>query len=104
MSKNAYADVVNSAKVMLSGLKANSDKLARRGFDNTALTEFEGLYQKAQTLDNEQESLKAKLKTKTAELDTTLDDLSAKMSEAKKLVKIDIPKESWKEFGIADSR
>ena len=104
MRNSSYAEIINSAKVMLSGLKSNSDKRARRGIDNAALTEVEGLYQTAQTLYNEQESLKAKLKTKTAELDTTLDDLSAKMSEHKKLVKIDIPKESWKEFGIADSR
>jgi hypothetical protein len=81
------------------GLKGNGEKLARRGID---MAEFDGLYQKAQTLDNEQESLKAKLKSKTAELEEVMSKLELRMSEAKKIVKMDIAKENWKEFGITD--
>lgn len=56
------------------------------------------------TLDNEQEALKARLKEKTPALleKTTLAE--KKMSELKKLVKLELPQETWKEFGIADKR
>jgi hypothetical protein len=55
-------------------------------------------------LDNEQEDLKAKLKTKTAALDTKMSELDAMMSEARKVVKLEMEKECWKSFGIAATR
>jgi hypothetical protein len=58
----------------------------------------------AQTLDDEQKDLKANLKTKTASLDSTIDNLEKLLSEARKVVKLEMEKESWKSFGIADSR
>jgi len=57
-----------------------------------------------QTLDDEQEDLKAKLKTKTASLDSNIETLEKLLSEARKVVKLEMEKESWKSFGIADSR
>jgi hypothetical protein len=72
---------------MLLGLKSNPERIARRGIDSTALAEFDGIYRKAPTLDNEQEALKAKL-------EAILDGLTAKINEAKKLVKIEILKGS----------
>jgi hypothetical protein len=58
----------------------------------------------AMSLDNEQEDLKAKLKTKTAELDSKIDGILKMMSEAKKIVKLKMEKEAWKSFGIQDSK
>ncbi len=55
-------------------------------------------------LDNLQEDLKAKLKTKTAELDDKIEELGKMMSEAKKAVKLEMEKESWKSFGIDDKK
>ena len=62
-----YAEDINAAKVMISGLKA-------------------------------------KLKTKTAALETKMDELGAMMSEARKVVKLEMESESWKSFGISASR
>ena len=48
--------------------------------------------------------LKAKLKTKTAALETKMDELGAMMSEARKVVKLEMESESWKSFGISATR
>lgn len=56
------------------------------------------------TFDNEQEDMKARLKTKTAELDSKMADIDKMMSEAKKAVKLETEKEAWKSFGIQDAR
>jgi len=52
----------------------------------------------------EQEKLKADLKSKTESLNALLDSLAGKYSEARKLVKLEIPQSQWKEFGINDKR
>ena len=104
MPKASYAKTINDAKLMLSGLGEHQGSLSKRGVDQAFLTEFSTLHQQAQSLDNEQESLKARLKEKTAELDKVIERLGQKHSESKKLVKLDIPVAGWKAFGIADSR
>ena len=66
MSKNSYAEEINSAKVMISGLRSNAERLGKRGMNNEFIAKLEGAHKSALDLDNEQEDLKAKLKTKTA--------------------------------------
>lgn len=41
MSKSSYAETINFAKVMLSGLKSNTERLGRRGLDSDFITGFE---------------------------------------------------------------
>lgn len=65
---------------------------------------LEASAQKAQDLDNEQEALKSKLTAQTAALNANRDELTALLAEAKKLIKLDLPKTDWKQFGIADAR
>ena len=57
-----------------------------------------------ETLNSEQEKLKADLKTKTQELSKTITEIESKVSFIKKLIKIDIPQTQWKEFGIEHKR
>src|SRR5450759_650865 len=104
MPKNSYAEKINATKLMLNGLGEHQSTLSKRGIDQAFITEYSTLQQQAQNLDNEQESLKAKLKQKTDELDKAIEQMEKKYSEAKKLVKMDIPATAWKAFGIADSR
>jgi hypothetical protein len=99
MPKNSYAETVSKAQVMLSGLKAH-DELARRGIDAAFIANLEERINSSIRLNNEQEKLKADLKSKTAELDSEVAGMSAMVSEAQKVVKIDISKDQWKEFGI----
>jgi hypothetical protein len=102
--QKSYAETINSAKVMISGLKSNADRVSKRGADAAFIAKFESSYSNAQTLDNEQEDLKAKLKTKTSSLESELDTLNSLMAEGRKVVKLEMEKESWKSFGITDSR
>jgi uncharacterized FlaG/YvyC family protein len=48
--------------------------------------------------------LKAKLKSKTDELNKKMDDMNDLVDEAKKVVKLELDKTQWKEFGIDDMR
>ncbi len=100
----SYADKIISAKVMLSGLNANADKIAKRGLDALYLKRFEDSYQSLQAKDNEQEAIKARLKEKTAEIEAEMVTMEGLLSESKKIVKMDFKQESWKEFGIDDKK
>ena len=102
--KNSYAEIINFAKVMLSGLKANTDRVGKRGISSDFITKFESIQKNAMDLDNEQEDMKAKLKSKTSELEGKMEELNKMMSEAKKVVKLEMEQSSWKSFGIEDKK
>ena len=104
MSKRSYAEIINDAKLMISGLKSNTDRVSKRGLDKDFISKLESIMVKSQTLDNEQEDLKAKLKTKTSELDNEMMELEKLMSESKKVVKLEMPQETWQAFGISDKK
>jgi len=91
MRKMSYSELLNSARLMLGGLKNHRDTLGRRGVDADFLAGFAGLQARAADLNSEQETLKARLKVKTSELEQVLAQLGRQHSEAKKLVKLDIP-------------
>ncbi|EIW92720.1 hypothetical protein HMPREF1321_1852 [Capnocytophaga sp. oral taxon 412 str. F0487] len=88
---------------MIDGLKGRNDKLPL-GVKAEDITKLEELRKKMETLNSEQEKLKADLKTKTQELSKTITEIESKVSFIKKLIKIDIPQTQWKEFGIEDKR
>lgn len=103
MSK-PYSEQISDAQVMLSGLKNNEAQLIRRGIDHEFVVQMDNEINSAIELNNQQEKLKADLKQKTAELEAMLAEVRKKMSESKKIVKMDVPKDQWKEFGITDKR
>jgi hypothetical protein len=104
MSKPTYADRIASAQVMVAGLRNNAEQVARRGLDIKFIDSVDADKSDASTLNGQQEKLKADQKSKTAELLAKLDELDAKMAEAKKVVKLEFPQSRWKEFGIDDKR
>lgn len=99
-----YASAINDAKLMIAGINANIAKLGARGLNASYTAKFENVYKDAQRIDNEQESLKAQLKTKTVELNAKMKELNKMTGDSKKIVKIDIEKSKWKEFGIKDKQ
>lgn len=103
-SKISYAEMISRTQVMATALKANAAQVAKRGIDDPFVTEMEAMRQEAKTLNDEQEKLKADLKTKTDVLTAKMDALNKKYSEAKKVVKLDFPQSQWREFGIEDKR
>jgi len=102
--KSSYADQINAARLLLGGLRNHATALARRGLDAAFTTNLDTLLTDAQTLNGEQEALKSRLAEKTTALNAKLDQLRKAASEVKKVAKLDLPKESWREFGITDSR
>ena len=102
MSGRSFAETMNSVRVMAAGLKANADRVAKRGIGTDFVAMLESLQQKAMNLDSEQEGLKGKLKAKTAEVEATMQLIDKSMSEARKVVKLEMDKANWKEFGIQD--
>ena len=102
--KGSYADQINAARLLLNGLKNQGKVLAKRGLDDAFAANFDTVLADAQKLDSEQESLKSRLAEKTAELTAKLEEVTKASAEVKKLVKLDLPKQSWKEFGISDAK
>lgn len=89
---------------MSTGLKNQSEAVAKRGIDTDFITQLEKEREAAIALNDEQERLKAELKAKTEALDAKVKSISVLLSEAKKVVKLAIPQAGWKEFGIQDKR
>ena len=100
----AYAEQISDAQVMKAGLAANLDELQRRGISQQFVATLNGRINSAIEQNNLQEKLKADLKSATAALETMLKELDASMSEAIKVVKLQIPQAQWKEFGIKAKR
>jgi cell shape-determining protein MreC len=100
MGNTTYAETLASAQLITSGLRANLDKLAKRGMDESFVSGMEGTLKKVADLNAEQEALKARLKEKTAAVDSTLTELKGQISESKKVVKLALDSASWKQFGI----
>ncbi len=100
----SYKDYLDEARLMLNGVKLNTERMATRGITDEKVTLLSNLYNKAHTEDEEQETLKAQLKDKTGSLDETIGELKKVVSEFRKLVKIEMPQNLWREFGIEDKR
>ena len=100
IKSRSYAKQVDNAQVMLSGLKANKAALEKRGVNDEFVAGLETTLNNAIAKNNEQEKLKADLKASTAALDGLLASMKKIMSEAVTVVKLEMPQQQWKEFGI----
>lgn len=103
MAKKSYSENIASTKLMIDGLRAHTENLPA-GIDSEFITRMEETRSRAETLNSEQEKLKADLKTKTEALEAELKALQTQYAEAKKRVKLDIAKSQWREFGIEDKK
>ena len=104
MSKPTYAEQISGAQVMVAGLRGNATQVNRRGIDDQFINRLDSDRLTAATLNDQQEKLKADLKSKTAELDAKMAEMEKGVTEAKKIVKLDFPQDQWKQFGIEDKR
>ena len=104
MAKVSYAKLISSAQVMSTGLQNNATDASQRGWLQANNDRLIGSRAEAIALNDEQEKLKADLKTKTAELDAKMDELYTQMKEARKVVKLGFPQSRWYEFGVTDKR
>ncbi|MDO4763449.1 MAG: membrane-binding protein [Flavobacteriaceae bacterium] len=90
--------------MLVEGLKGRQARELPAGVVAQQITEIEQLHQKAESLNTQQEKLKADLKVKTAELDATVKEMETKVAVVRKYVKLGTQKEEWREFGIEDKR
>jgi hypothetical protein len=106
MATLSLADLLASARQMAAGLTTNAATVAARGLTATFTTNGQTKISLVQTLETEQEALKAALKLKTAALDAAVDDLKNWQSEANSAVKLAYraQPEKWVEFGIKAKR
>jgi len=104
VKSNSYASQVSGAQTMSTALKANITALSKRGMTEEFISSFDQSLNNAMRLNSEQERLKGELKLVTSALDTVRKELHAKMSESVKVVKLEMQKERWIEFGITGKR
>ncbi len=104
MATKTFAQQTSDAQVMLSGLRANTDRLSKRSINEDFVAGLQADLDACIALNNEQKTLKAKLKKKTSDLNKKMEAMEKKVAEARKVVKLDISQTEWKEFGIADKR
>jgi phosphate-selective porin len=102
----SLADLLASARQMAAGLTTNAAAVAARGLTAAFTTSGQTKISLVQTLETEQETLKAALKLKTAALDAAVADLKNWESEAASTVKLAYrtQPEKWGEFGIKAKR
>jgi hypothetical protein len=104
MARKSFAQTISDAEVMVNGIRDNQDVLAKRQIDNAFADAMQADINACIELNNEQETLKAKLKEKTEQLYGVMEALAKRDSEARKIVKMDMPQSAWREFGITDKR
>jgi hypothetical protein len=106
MATLTLPELLATARQMLSGLGNNAEAVAGRGLSADFTAQGQTLVDMAQRLKTEQETLKAALKTKTAELDAAVAQLKNWQSEANSTVKLAYRTqlEKWLEFGIKAKR
>ncbi|WP_264845224.1 membrane-binding protein [Capnocytophaga catalasegens] len=103
MAKKSYAENMKSVKLMIDGLRNHKENLPA-GVDEAFINELEALKNKVETLNSEQEKLKADLKSKTEAIEKELKLLAEKQAIARKRTKMDFPQSQWREFGIEDKK
>ena len=99
-------DLLAAARQMVTGLAANAAAVAGRGLSAEAPADGQAKIDLVQRLEGEQETLKAALKSKTAELDAATAALKDWHSEVTSVVKLAFrgQPEKWGEFGIKAKR
>ena len=104
MGRKSYSQTITDTQVMVNGIRENQEVLSKRQIDAEFAEKLQADVDMSIVLNNEQETLKAKLKAKTEELDKVITSMKKKSSEARKIIKLDMPQSTWREFGIEDKR
>lgn len=100
MATVSFSETLSGAQLITAASQAHLGELSSRGMTQDFITSLETRIRGLHAKNAEQEALKSRLKEKTSSLESDLDELRAQVSEAKKVIKLAIPKEGWKEFGL----
>lgn len=104
MATPTFSQSVSDFRTMASGITTRLDSLSGVGISAADATAMNTFADELDVLNAEQEELKARLKTKTEELNAKMREAKAKNSDLTKRVKIATPQEHWAAFGITAKR
>ena len=96
----SFATKNSDTRLMIEGLKANKETVAKMGIDDEFIQKFEAQYEAVKTADTAQEKAKSDLYTATKAVKEADKERDTSYAFARKVVKLTFPKERWKEFGI----
>jgi hypothetical protein len=95
-----FAERLMNTKNMLAGLTAHTGELSKRGVTSEAIGQMNQLYQQAIRQDDDRNAIKARSQEATVEAEHTMTELERLCSDARILVRMELPSESWPEFGF----
>ncbi len=104
MAGVTFSQFVSDLRTMASGIATRLSDLTGVSVTAADKAALEAFADVLDTLNSEQEELKAQLKTKTEELNATMKEAKAKHSYLNKRIKLATPQEHWKAFGITAKR
>ena len=96
----AFARQLNNAKNLMAGLTTHAAQLGKRGITPEVIAQMTSLYEQANRLDDERNAIKARSQEATVQVEQVMTELERLYAQAKKLVRIELPSESWPEFGF----
>ncbi|MCA9933928.1 MAG: hypothetical protein KC415_08395 [Anaerolineales bacterium] len=104
MSNQSFSQSVSEFRTIASGINTRLTALSGVGVTADDAAAMAVLADELDTLNAQQEELKAQLKAKTNELNAKMKVARAKRSDLVKRVKIAIPQEEWVAFGVLAKR
>lgn len=96
----SFATKNNDTRLMIEGLKANKEAVARMGIDDEFINKLETQNNAVKKADVAQEKAKADLDTATKAVKDADKERTKSYNFARKVVKLALPEDRWKEFGI----
>jgi hypothetical protein len=102
--KKSIAEQLSSAELIMAGLATHGERLARRGLDSDFLTRLTACHRGMTDSYAAQQEYKALWMGKTEERRTFQSQLQDLCGEARKMIKAELPRDAWRQFGIVDQR
>jgi hypothetical protein len=98
----SYAHRIDRVKGILGGMVAYVDKLEKWGITQEFITNMTTLYNEASANEQQKNALKASTQQLTIAQDQLMEELESNCAMVKKLVRFELPKEIWPEFGFRE--
>ena len=96
----SYAKRIDRVKSILGGMTAYADQLEKWGITQEFITNMTNLYTQANDNEQKKNAIKASAQQLTTAQDQLMEELESNCAMVKKLVRFELPKEYWPEFGF----
>lgn len=103
-SKYTFAHKLKSIKEMVGGLTNEADNLIDKGFSPEFIFAMDQLHQEIVELNTQRNAAKSLNVTLTKELADKMATINDQYSQAKKRIKLELPREEWPKYGFHDVR